>query len=172
MTRGKNFLFLSREAALNMLDEMETIVKEEIDNSLVMKSLCEKDSRLGFHSEAEGYKFFPYKLEWRAGLLRELLEKDFVAVRNDIKAGKELFAEYTGVRPTGKIYSCGKTEDASVVEKFEDSGSTWRAWHDDKKLYFEIKWQVGDNPREMLSLDIEPRRLWPFLRFQMSRKGK
>ena len=44
------------------LDEMESIVKEEINRSLRMVELCRFDSRLGFHSEAEGYKYFPEKL--------------------------------------------------------------------------------------------------------------
>lgn len=50
---------------------MKKIMLEEADNSEKMALLCEHDCRLGFHSEAEGYKFFPEKLRLRAGLLRE-----------------------------------------------------------------------------------------------------
>ena len=53
---------------------MRKIMLEEAENSEKMALLCEHDCRLGFHSEAEGYKFFPEKLRVRAGLLREYAE--------------------------------------------------------------------------------------------------
>ncbi|NMB97155.1 MAG: hypothetical protein GYA02_11185 [Clostridiaceae bacterium] len=63
--------------ALKYLSEMEAIVKEEINKSLQMIKLCKFDSRLGFHSEAEGYKYYPEKLLWRIKQLESLLENDF-----------------------------------------------------------------------------------------------
>ena len=56
---------------------MESIVKEEINRSLRMVELCRFDSRLGFHSEAEGYKYFPEKLLWRIKQPENLLKDDF-----------------------------------------------------------------------------------------------
>jgi hypothetical protein len=63
------------------LDEMEVIVKGEIKRSIKMVELCKSDSRLGFHPEAEGYKYFPEKLLWRVKLLEKLLEDDFNKMR-------------------------------------------------------------------------------------------
>lgn len=45
------------------LEALRGIVQDEIRNSRSMKQLCEQDSRLGYHSEAEGYLFFPKN--WR-----------------------------------------------------------------------------------------------------------
>ena len=50
---------------------MREIMREEAENSLKMELLCRNDSRLGFHSEAENYKFFPEKLLARVRILRE-----------------------------------------------------------------------------------------------------
>ena len=44
---------------LALLEEMEALVQEEISNSEEMIGLCQQDNRLGYHSEAEGFKFFP-----------------------------------------------------------------------------------------------------------------
>ena len=52
---------------------MRSIMEQEIRHSEKMKELCLKDSRLGFHSEAENYKFFPEKLEARIAFLKEML---------------------------------------------------------------------------------------------------
>ena len=64
-------------------EEMRSIVKEEISLSRRMKVLCEKDSRLGFHSEAENYRFYPEKLELRARFLEETLSSPVKAVEEE-----------------------------------------------------------------------------------------
>jgi hypothetical protein len=50
--------------------------------------LCKRDSRLGYHSEANGYKFFPEKLLWRIGELEKLLLTEFPYVEGRISEGK------------------------------------------------------------------------------------
>ncbi|MBR2426369.1 MAG: hypothetical protein IKB16_06470 [Lentisphaeria bacterium] len=58
-------------SALNILrfyqlrSQMFTIRNKEITNTRQMLALTELDNRLGFHSEAEGYKYYPEKLQWR-----------------------------------------------------------------------------------------------------------
>ncbi len=64
-----------------ILDQMESIVSDEITRSARMIELCKYDSRLGFNSEAEGYKYFPEKLKWRIGMLQSLLSEDFSKMR-------------------------------------------------------------------------------------------
>jgi hypothetical protein len=70
------------------LEEMEAIVKEEIKLSLKMFELCKFDSRLGFHSEAEGYKYYPEKLLWRVECLKRLLKNEFPKMR-ELVSGTE-----------------------------------------------------------------------------------
>ena len=55
-------------------DEMRRVMEEEAIASDRMAELCEADSRLGFHSEAEDYKFFPEKLRFRSELLRRFVD--------------------------------------------------------------------------------------------------
>ncbi|MBQ9772916.1 MAG: hypothetical protein IJW23_13930 [Lentisphaeria bacterium] len=53
---------------------MKEILERQIKVSREAAELCRKDSRIGFHSEAENYKYFPEKLEARAAMLeRELV---------------------------------------------------------------------------------------------------
>ncbi len=55
--------------------EMAAILAEEIRNSRRLAELCEADSRLGFHSEAEGYLYFPAKLRARADFLETVADE-------------------------------------------------------------------------------------------------
>ena len=63
------------------VSEMEGIAACEILRSREMSELCERDPRLGYHSEAEGFKFFPEKLESRARQLEGLFDSDFKEIR-------------------------------------------------------------------------------------------
>ncbi|MBQ4161084.1 MAG: hypothetical protein IJD83_09155, partial [Clostridia bacterium] len=51
--------------ANDILARMREIVAAEIENSAAMIPLCNTCASLGYHSEAEGFKFFPEKLENR-----------------------------------------------------------------------------------------------------------
>ena len=107
--------YMLREALLNgdpaagkLLDELTCIVKKEINNSLRLAELCKIDKRLGYHSEAEVYKYFPEKLEWRANELQRLLDSDFVEAKklqdNPSELAKYLLSDLeTPYRP-GKVY--------------------------------------------------------------------
>ena len=103
-----------REKLLNgdasVLDPMERIVREEKERSLRMSEFCRQDSRLGFHSEAENYKYFPEKLLWRCRELDFLLQNEFPQVRARL-AGHLSPVE----KQTAKTYVCssGKTESCA-----------------------------------------------------------
>ena len=161
---------LIKAEGLAGLGRMAQIVREEIANSRQMKILCLKDPRLGFHSEAEGYKFFPAKLEWRAGLLEILLKTDFPQVEAAIARGESLFPAYTGARPEGRAYACGNREEAAA-EAFADGSGSWKAWRDAEKVYFEVDWNQKPQGVENVSLLIEPRRLWPVIHYSVSSDG-
>ncbi len=109
------------------LTQMENIVKNEIKRSSRMIELCEADSRLGFHSEAEGYKFFPDKLKWRIDQLENLLEDDFTMVKDRINNGQKPFVD-----KTTKTYVC----NSGKLEKAGDF--IWRADYNGKKLKISV----------------------------------
>ncbi|MBQ7036812.1 MAG: hypothetical protein IJN74_04900 [Clostridia bacterium] len=113
---GKNILkfYLLREKlglmegdADSILDEMEAIVRKEIEISRRLALISEKDGRLGFHSEAEGFRYFPEKLESRAQYLENLLETEFKVVRQRVAERKTPLEYYEGIEPGAPRYTLG-----------------------------------------------------------------
>ena len=136
----------------NHLAKMKEIVLDEIHNSQRMCVLCEADSRLGYHSEAEGYLFYPEKLRARINLLQELLAKDFPQFRvNDPK-----WDVYTGKKTEG-ICAVIYRKNSHVPTIFElGEGISWSAEYDDQNIYFHLHNLADSN----LYLEIEPCRCW------------
>lgn len=173
------------------LNIMKSLVEEEIAATLRLADLSEVDRRLGFHSEAEGYKYFPEKLRWRAGLLERLLKVDFPRVEQMLNSGKPLFTKYTGVQPEGSVaYSVEINENVSeplpwslAARETVATGSrefTWQALHCENSLYLKVSCKGGEIPRlgcslfdaEHLVISLEPRRLWPVHRFYVNANGQ
>ncbi len=123
--------------AEEILQQMEAIIEEEIANSTQMIDLCHADSRLGYHSEAEGFKFFPAKLADRIAKLKVMKQQEFAEVRQNIAEGKAPLPWYEGKVGPGYQLTAGKLEDA----KFEDISeeALFRAAYDKDKLYIEVK---------------------------------
>ena len=133
----RNRLLDNPRNAGEILDRLETIVKEEIAGSLRLAELCEKDSRLGYHSEAEVYKYFPEKLRWRAEVLKETLALDFDECRIKVKEGippGDFLRRNEEIHGTGKRYSAG--------------GLSWKAEADVDTVTFEIECRRGDTAKE------------------------
>ncbi|MBE6387602.1 MAG: hypothetical protein E7045_06025 [Lentisphaerae bacterium] len=65
-------LFDAPKGSKKLLLEMKRIVEAEKAASARMIELCGSDSRLGYHSEAEVFKFYPEKLAWRISQLETL----------------------------------------------------------------------------------------------------
>ncbi len=80
--------------ALAAVTAMETINVREIYRTERMIDLCERDPRIGYHSEAEGFKFFPEKMRARVEKLWRLMEADFMEIRERIEAGKNPLGYY------------------------------------------------------------------------------
>jgi len=114
-----------------LLARMEAIVREQIGQSRAMIPLCEADGRLGYHSEGEGYKFFPEKLTDRIGQLEDLLQTEFPAVRQRIAAGKSPLPYYDGEEdwPELKRY---------IMLKGELNDATWESIPDGKNSRFRM----------------------------------
>ena len=134
------------------LDAMRAIVHDEIGNSEKMCALCSKDSRLGYHSEAEGYLFFPAKLKARIELLHELLNEDFP--RFDLES--PWVKEYTGENPRGTTALLYKKDSLRTADMFLLGGNlSWQGEYDENNLYLTISGCRGKN----LFLSIEPGRM-------------
>ena len=100
-----------RGDALKTLAKMRELVLLEKQNSEKMIELCESDKRLGYHSEAEGFKFFPEKLRDRIRKLDLCLENEFTETEERIKRG---------LHPLGYYYAEG--ESAYLIGKGNESG--------------------------------------------------
>ncbi|MBT4819565.1 MAG: hypothetical protein HON70_27900, partial [Lentisphaerae bacterium] len=154
-----------------MVEKMKWIVTEETANGHVLKALCEADSRLGFHSEAEGYKYFPAKIAWRIELLEALQAEDFPRLDRQISTGEELFPEYTGKAPTGPAYSCPESPECAEWQQLSGLPETnWRAYHSETSVTFEVEC-LAPVEGDWVTVEIEPRRLWPAQTFMLYRSG-
>jgi len=181
------------------LESMRALVGDEIRLGERMVQLADADSSLGFHSEAEGYKYFPEKLRWRVRQLRQLLATEFEQVGKQIAGGVDIFAAHCGKQPQGPFWHCIHTDARSSdsvpwhevpIETSacrEDAGTrmAWQAAHNDRCLFFRIRCQSdqstsrpdtfswGDNmDSERVLVWIEPRRLWPPVRIHVDREGR
>ena len=74
-------------AALRALGRMKEIAENEIPLTKRMKALSLKDSRLGFHSEAESYLYHPEYFDWRLPTLEKTLTR-LGEIEAEISAGK------------------------------------------------------------------------------------
>ncbi len=91
-------------ARLVTLDRLRAVVEEELRIDRQLLPLCSDTSALGFHSEAEGYKYYPERIRWRMNQLRALLKREFPRVRKQSRSGAPLFTEYTGANAGNALY--------------------------------------------------------------------
>lgn len=143
-------LGLEKEEPNALLEQLRQLVLDEIENSRKMIPLCKSDSRLGYHSEAEGYKFFPDKLEDRIAYLQALLESEFPMVQERIDAGKAPLRYYLGSEENGYRMNSGEWE------KIPESNASFRADYDAENLYLELKGE----PETRFVIGFEYRLLW------------
>ena len=75
-----------------VIPSMRKLAEQEKAASARMIELCQSDCRLGYHSEAEVYKYHPAKLQWRIGELEktisaldELAEKAPAEIKEVVK---------------------------------------------------------------------------------------
>ncbi len=134
----RNALLDSPPDSGRLLSEMKEIVREEIGNSLRLAELCERDSRLGYHSEAETFQFFPAKLRWRADRLRELLDGDFAAAEAVAVAGGDVGA-----------FLAWDGETAGEGGTYGANGISWRFESGADEIVFHLDFEsAGEGPEE------------------------
>lgn len=106
----RNDLGYGRGNSEKVLDRLAEIVREEMQQCDRMSALCKEDTRLGFHSEAEGFKFFQEKLNSRKEKLETLLRTEFPFVKQRIYEGKTPLAYFDGEEERVKSYVAGGNE--------------------------------------------------------------
>ena len=193
LLREKMFRMEGRQR-LEILDQLCKIIRKEIDQDKKLLVLCEKDSRLGFHSEAEGYKYFPDKIKWRIKQLRNVLMNDVPAVKNIIMNDQLLFPEYTGKKPEGALAECRATNisdwsDTSLVippaldwQQFGygsvETNMQWASAYSKDNLYIIVSGKESAEPESddctvaVIEVKIEPQRLYPASHFVFSTGDK
>jgi len=114
-TLRENLAWAKGPDRIGMLEQMKALVKAELILDERLLPLCEADSRLGFHSEAEGYKYYPERIRWRMKLLDNLLATEFPEIEQRIRQNLVAFPEYIGEGVTEKSYDCPKISQPIVL---------------------------------------------------------
>ena len=155
----EDMLYYRRDHLARMMD----IVKDEISNTKKMIQLCGRDCRLGYHSEAEGYLFYPEKLKARIALLEELLKEDFLNF--DLNAA--WIDEYTGKKPTG-ICAVLHKKGSGIEEKYHIANDiSWSGIWDEGSISLWIQNAAGSD----LTVELAPCRLWVPMRIHVCPDG-
>jgi len=190
----EEMLRMEGKERLDILKQLTDIIHEELDLDKQLIGLCEKDSRLGFHSEAEGYKYFPEKIRWRMHELEYVLANDVPEIKKLIGNDKLLFPEYTGKEPVGLVAYATRAKDSVWSDSGFDipRGLQWQpcSYGRDKST---IKWastyeadavyiivsDSSDSDQSAtapnisgITVKIEPRRLWPCAVYVYNRGDK
>ena len=110
-----------RGDSLEILAKMREIVLDEKKNSSRMIELCEEDRRLGYHSEAEGFKFFPKKLRSRIASLDKLLQDEFPEVEKRISEGRHPLGYYFAEGEDAYLINSGAEEPIGESGTFKAS---------------------------------------------------
>ncbi len=138
--RLREMLGLGQGEPLPLLYRMRELVEAEMQNSNRMITLCEQDSRIGYHSEAEGFKFFPAKLRHRIGALEQLLATEFAEVETRIRDGKTPLPFYEGEGE--QAYPIGTDLQSAPVHVIEENVSGFQVAYDRKQVYLDIRCPV------------------------------
>ena len=157
----RNSLFDTPPDSNSLLPELKKIVQEEISNSLRLAELCQQDARLGYHSEAEVYKYFPAKLQWRVRQLQSLLDTDFVTADSLLDNP-----------PALRIFLRGDAAPALPGKTYGANGIRWSFDFDAENLVFHLDFDSpGQNPESayLFFMD-EKAEKTPLALIQISRK--
>jgi len=128
-----------------ILARMRELVNAEIANSEAMIPICSADNRLGYHSEAEGYKFFEAKLADRADALRTLLKTEFGEVEARIDGGLMPLDYYGGTEDAPDIKRYALKKGGIIDAKWEKIGdkAEFCASYDDGHIYIGLRIAEG-----------------------------
>lgn len=180
--REKMFEIEDTDEQLILLNQLKSILEEEIELGEKLIGLCNKDPRLGYHADAEGYKYFPEKLEWRIKLLNKTISNEVPKLRAMILDNQWLYPQHTGkklietpVLVSRSTFHIDGNTLLNNIEKYnwlsfgagEKTSKLWATSYDDKYLYVLIKDSKHIDSQDIVSsfsrmaVKIQPRRLWP-----------
>lgn len=178
--RDKMFTLDDVGERLLILNQLKSILKEEIESGEQLILLCNRNPLLGYHADAEGYKYFPEKIKWRNGLLNKTIHTVVPLLERKIQNKELLFPEYTGKKLIGATTNAvpisfqmdgnyeidnlqqlqWKSLDLEGMEKI-----MWSTGYDSNALYILISDSIMNNktsaPFSSIRIWIQPRRLWP-----------
>lgn len=120
----RNKLALGHEDGYGLLEEMRHLVLDEIEISERLIPITEQDNRIGYHSEAHGYKIFPEKLRWRIDEMKKLLNSEFVTVEERLKKGETPLPYYYGEENGARSYgiTSPSIENAVWMNLLDENG--------------------------------------------------
>lgn len=152
-----------------LLSEMRGIVDSEIENSRKLIELCKRDSRLGYHSEANGYKFFPEKLLWRIGELEKLLVTEFPYVEGRISEGKYPLEFYRAEGEGLSSYEIREEEIEKAGEiSFDESSPYTHLSASEQEGRVKVKIRMLDGKSDKLIVKPEFHLFMPTTQFELS----
>jgi len=163
----RNQLGYGEGEAEAVLKQMSKIAEEEIRHSEELAAICEKDNRLGFHSEAVGYKFFPEKLRWRVERLRGLLNTEFPEVADRILERQAPLAFFEGKENPVYALSEGRWENFIFKDGETDGQTAVRMYSQEKEIVLEI---AADHEDTIL-IDAEFRMFIPYVPVRLCQDG-
>ena len=134
----RNDLGYGRGEAKANFAELQAIVLEEQENCKKMIELCEADNRLGYHSEAEGFKFHPAKLRKKLRQLDELLENEFPIVEKRIEQGVCPIGYYVGEDDSTKHYAAGEGDLENAKWETLSNGDKFRVATTEDEIKIEL----------------------------------
>lgn len=137
--RLRDYLGYEKGDSMEILSEMKKIVLSEIENSEEIIPLCQKYNTFGYHSEAEGYKFTPERIEKRNESLKKLLNVEFAKTKARIKKGLSPLAFYTGEEIQSVCYTVGRNGlESAVWQDFNNSVAKFRVCENKKEILIEL----------------------------------
>ncbi|MBR1968115.1 MAG: hypothetical protein IKA11_01815 [Clostridia bacterium] len=135
----------TRQGGIELLEKMKNIVHEEIAGSSALLPISEKDIRIGYHSEANGYKIFPEKLKWRIEKLKELLLTEFPEVEKRLKDNELPLPFYYGLNEGSTRKIIAKDANSAEWSYFytadgaEDKNTALKVYEDKNGCHIQIK---------------------------------
>jgi len=151
------------------LDELAALVDAERGDTLRLADLAEIDSRLGFHSEAEGHKYHPAGLRQRHELLGEVAEG--LARLRERLDDEELWPGWATPSAHDQTVVLATTAESATHQGIGDG--VWSVWRDGADLCLRADVPAsGDAADDTITFFVEARRLWPAVPFSVSRSGE
>ena len=117
---------------LAAVEKMRKLLQAEMRNAEAMKELCEADSRLGFHSEAEAHQYCPARLAWRVQQISELIAGPVDEAIAALKQGRVREEQSEYIRNVAQY-------DSAKAEPVRSGLTEWSVFNDVEKSEIVIK---------------------------------